>query len=104
MPHSTSMKGSFQAAVSGQAMTEIGKGFGRYWEGFRALQRTKASDGGTRGGSGTELWGFAFWPGRNAAVHSCNPTQATAGGAGSSVMIEAPSLDLSSFGGRAATR
>lgn len=30
MPHSTSMKGSFQAAVSGQAMTEIGKGFGRF--------------------------------------------------------------------------
>lgn len=25
MPHSTSMKGSFQAAVSGQAMTEIGR-------------------------------------------------------------------------------
>lgn len=37
-------------------------------EGFRALQRTKASDGGTRVGSGTELWGFVFWLGREAAV------------------------------------
>lgn len=39
-------------------------------EGFRALQRTKASHAGTRVGSGTELWGFVLWPGREAAVRS----------------------------------
>ena len=104
MPHSTSMKGSFQAAVSGQAMTEIGKGFGRYWEGFRALQRTKASDAGTRVGSETELWGFVLWPGRDAAVRSGKTTEAAARDAASTIMIEVRNVDLSSFGGRVAPR
>ena len=95
------MKGSFQAAVSGQAMTEIGKG---YWEGFRALQRTKASDAGTRVGSETELWGFVLWPGRDAAVRSGKTTEAAARDAASTIMIEVRNVDLSSFGGRVATR
>lgn len=55
-------------------------------------------------GSGTELWGFVFWPGREAVAHSCKRTQATAQGANSTVMIDVPIPLPPSFGGRAATR
>ena len=74
------------------------------WEGFRALQRTKASDAGTRVGSETELWGFVLWPGRDAAVRSGKTTEAAARDAASTIMIEVRNVDLSSFGGRVATR
>ena len=77
---------------------------GRHGEGFRALQRTKASDAGTRVGSETELWGFVLWPGRDAAVRSGKTTEAAARDAASTIMIEVRNVDLSSFGGRVATR
>ena len=78
--------------------------FDRDGEGFRALQRTKASHAGTRVGSGTELWGFVFWLGREAAVRSCKTTEATARDATSTIIIEVRNVDLSSFGGRVAPR
>lgn len=50
--------------------TGFAAGYDWDWKGFRALQRTKASDAGTRVGSETELWGFVLWLGREAAVRS----------------------------------
>lgn len=80
------------------------KGFGRYGEGFRALQRTKASHAGTRVGSGTELWGFVLWPGRETAVRSGKTTEAAARHTTPTIIIEVRNVDLSSFSGRVAIR
>ena len=55
-------------------------------------------------GSETELWGFVLWPGRDAAVRSGKTTEAAARDAASTIMIEVRNVDLSSFGGRVATR
>lgn len=77
---------------------------GEIWEGFRALQRTKASDAGTRVGSVTGLWGFVLWPGREASMRDCGTTAATARDAASTSIIEVQNIDLSSFGGPGASR
>ena len=77
---------------------------GRNGEGFRALQRTKASHAGTRVGSGTELWGFVLWPGREAAVRSGKTTEAAARHTTPTIIIEVRNVDLSSFSGRVAMR
>ena len=55
-------------------------------------------------GSGTELWGFVLWPGRETAVRSGKTTEAAARHTISTIMIGVRNVDLSSFGGRVAMR
>ena len=87
-------------------LSGIGLAAGYDWdgEGFRALQRTKASHAGTRVGSGTELWGFVLWPGRETAVRSGKTTEAAARHTTPTIIIEVRNVDLSSFSGLVAMR